>query len=180
MTQALYSTDADAEKDIVCNLQLNQEVLMSYRILFGQTRGSRVLAKKLLQDLKKSCPHEFDELLSVLCAESRGKIVQKVPDSLWPMSCRDFNNTLQEADSYSSHDDFPMFGKRLAAIQAFNLRQQPSKLRDLWRDRRNPLQWYTFWAVLVVGSSSVLLAILQLVVAIVAIPVSPPCTCEQN
>jgi hypothetical protein len=48
----------------------------------------------------------------------------------------------------------------------------------LWRDRRNPLQWYTFWAVLVVGGVSILLSFLQLVVSVaqlvVAIKTAPP------
>jgi hypothetical protein len=47
------------------------------------------------------------------------------------------------------------------------MRQQPSKVTDLWRDRRNPLQWYTFWAVLWVGGASIVLAVLQLVVSLV-------------
>lgn len=29
------------------------------------------------------------------------------------------------------------------AVQQYNPRQQPSRVRDLWRDRRNPLQWYS-------------------------------------
>jgi len=66
---------------------------------------------------------------------------------------------------YSAELDFPILGSRLLRIQAFNLRQQPRRIRDLWRDRRNPLQWYTFWAVLIIGGATILLGVLQLLVS---------------
>lgn len=50
-------------------------------------------------------------------------------------------------------------------LQRFIMTQQPSRVRDMWHDRRNPLQWYTFWAVLWVGGASILLGVLQLLVA---------------
>lgn len=134
--------------------------------------------KKDLQTVREECPADYDDLLDCLCSHTRSEIVKKLPNSLWPISCRGFDDDLQESGSYSSFDDFPILGQRLAAIQVFNLRQQPSKLRDLWRDRRSPLQWYTFWAVLVVGGASVILAFLQLIVAIIAIPVGPAPTCN--
>jgi hypothetical protein len=143
---------------------------MSYRLLFGQTRSSRKLARASLREL--SGRQDYDELLDKICGEPLKKTVKTLPSSLWPVSCRDYYDVLQEESSYSSLDDFPMLSQRLAALQDFNSRQRPSRLRDLWRDRRNPLQWYTFWAVLIVGGASLILASLQLVVAIAAIPVS--------
>lgn len=143
---------------------------MSYRVLFAQTRGSRRLAGAALEDLKlhKGVQH-YDSLLELVCTTSLKNLMQddlgKHP-MLWPVSCRTFEDVLQEQDTYSSQDDFPLLGQRLVKLQEFNLRQQPSRLRDLWRDRRNPLQWYTFWAVLVVGGLSLLLAMLSLGVAI--------------
>jgi sterol desaturase/sphingolipid hydroxylase (fatty acid hydroxylase superfamily) len=73
---------------------------------------------------------------------------------------------LIESNTYSARDDFPVFGQRLLALQRYNRRHQPSKITDLWRNRQNPLQWYTFWAVLVVGGSGLLLAILQLIIGV--------------
>ena len=78
----------------------------------------------------------------------------------------DISHQLIQPDTYSSRDDFPHFGSRLLAVQQYNLRQQPSRVRDLWRDRRNPLQWYTFWAVLWVGGITTVLGILQLAAGI--------------
>lgn len=71
---------------------------------------------------------------------------------------------------YRSRDDFPLLGDRLLALQTYSNRLQPNKLRDLWRDRRNPLQWYTFWAVLLIGGGSLIASILQLVVSIAMLP----------
>ena len=165
LTRALYGADADAMKEFEVHVQVSQEVLMSYRLLFGQTRGARGLVKAALKVLQHQDPH-YDQLLEVVAAGPYNHTLAALPSSLWPVSCRSFEDTLQEEDAYSAQDDFPMFGQRLAKLQEFNLRQQPSKLRDLWRDRRNPLQWYTFWAVLIVGSLSLLLTLLQLIVAL--------------
>jgi len=165
--RALSPTEDESTKELECSLQLSQEVLMSYRLLFGQSRAARGLGKNLLQKIEAK--HDYDQLLACLCTKPRREVVKKLPGSFWPVSCRGFDMLLQEVDSYGSRDDFPMLGSRLAVIQEFNLRQQPSRLRDLWRDRRNPLQWYTFWAVLVIGGLSIIVAILQLVVAIVTL-----------
>lgn len=35
----------------------------------------------------------------------------------------------------------------------------------LWKDKRDSLQWYTFWAVLVVGSLSIFLTFASLAVS---------------
>lgn len=156
---------------------------MSYRLVFGQSRSARKLAIASLRLLKERNPKEYDPLLSLLCAQPYNSKIRTLHVSLWPVSCRSFEDTLQEDSAYSSQDDFPMFGQRLAKLQEFNLRQQPSKLRDLWRDRRNPLQWYTFWAVLIFGGFSLLLALLQLIVAVaqlIASLPSPSPTCENT
>ncbi|KAI9668930.1 MAG: hypothetical protein M1829_005242 [Trizodia sp. TS-e1964] len=168
VVRAVFSADDEGDRELDGSLQLSQEILMSYRLLFGQSHASRGLGKTLLREMEGQA--DYDRLLVGLCTQPRSSgVVKKLPNSFWPVSCRTFDDNLQELDSYTLHDDFPMLGSRLAALQEFNLRQQPSKLRDLWRDRRNPLQWYTFWAVLVVGGLSILLGILQLAVAVVAL-----------
>jgi hypothetical protein len=40
-------------------------------------------------------------------------------------------------DQYSAAKDFPCFGERLATLQAFVVRQNPSNLTKLWYDRRD-------------------------------------------
>lgn len=176
--RALYGIDADANKESFGNTQLHQEVLMSYRLLFGQEAGSRRLIRALLKALREEQPHDYDSFLDMVCPQKLSHKVRSLPLSLWPVTCRSFEGHLQEESAYSSQDDFPMFGARLAKLQEFTLRQQPSKLRDLWRDRRNPLQWYTFWAVLILGGLSILLALLQFLVGVAQLVLSIPQPCH--
>lgn len=148
------------------NSTLHTEVLLSYRLIFGQTRGSRQLAKAALRLERNRGADEYDELLELVCTHPYDRKLRDLPSALWPVTCRNFQGSLQEQSSYSSQDDFPLLGQRLAKLQSFTRRQQPSELWDLWRDRRNPLQWYTFWAVLIVGGISIVLGVLQLLVGI--------------
>ncbi|KAH6649418.1 hypothetical protein F5144DRAFT_479266 [Chaetomium tenue] len=151
---------------------LHAEVLLSYRLIFGQRRGSRQLAKAALRLERKRVADEYDELLDPLCAHPYDHKLRDLPSDLWPVTCRNFKGSLQEQSSYSSRDDFPHLGQRLAKLQNFTRRQQPSELWDLWRDRRNPLQWYTFWAVLIVGGISIVLGVLQAVVGVAQLVVA--------
>ncbi|KAI1408048.1 hypothetical protein F5Y13DRAFT_115086 [Hypoxylon sp. FL1857] len=162
LVRELYGTTADAARESHDRAQLHREILMSYRLLFGQRRGSRQLAKVALKTLKDKEGDKYDDLLDLLCTHRCDSKIRSLPVSLWPVTCRTFEGDLQEENSYSSQDDFPLFGQRLVKLQEFTLRQQPSKLGDLWRDKRNPLQWYTFWAVLIVGGASILIGLLQL------------------
>ncbi|KAK1641074.1 hypothetical protein BDP81DRAFT_417996 [Colletotrichum phormii] len=142
---------------------LEQEVLVSYRLLFGKSARSRKIIRSDLKKLEKS-GQPFDTLLHTLCGPK--KEVDKLPRNIWPVGCRDFEKeTLLESDVYSAQSDFPRLGYRLINLQRFSLRQKPRRLTDLWRDRRNPLQWYTFWAVLWVGGAGIVLAIIQTVLA---------------
>jgi hypothetical protein len=153
---------------------LHREVLLTYRLLFGQSSQSRELAQNLLSMLKKSS-QEVDPFLETLCTVSQSRSLFKklfrnndtrsLPTKLFPASTIDARGTFIESGSYSAQLDFPIFGRRLLALQNHNLRQQPNRVRDLWRDRRNPLQWYTFWAVIWVGGISIILSALQLAVS---------------
>lgn len=148
-------------------------MLLTYRVLFGQSSQSRALALKLIQQLRASAG-DVDPFLPTICTVSTAKsrflrqsANHELPGCLFPTTILDVDNQLMESDTYSSGDDFPHFGSRLLAVQQYNLRQQPRRIRDLWRDRRNPLQWYTFWAVLWVGGITIVLALLQLVAGII-------------
>lgn len=165
LVRASFLVHEESQRDEdLGSTQLIQEVLMSYRLLFGQSHASRALAKSLVHELEKH--GRVDGLLGYLCTKPQKDVNRRLPSSFWPVTCRDFDGNLQEAGCYSAQDDFPLLGNRLVALQEFGLRQQPSRLRDLWRDRRSPLQWYTFWAVLVFGGISNIVAILQLFVGV--------------
>ncbi|BDD54407.1 hypothetical protein MAP00_000027 [Monascus purpureus] len=166
-----------------CCVSLEQEVILSYRILFGQDDMSRKLAHEEVCNLKQSRANQsIDTMLLDLCErkyksgylwwKSYDRVLRGYPPNIWPITCRSIEGHLQQSDVYSAQDDFPRLGRRLLKLQQFNLRQRPSKLTELWRDRRNPLQWYTFWAVVLVGGVANILAALQLLVAIIALQMS--------
>ncbi|RJE18831.1 hypothetical protein PHISCL_08832 [Aspergillus sclerotialis] len=166
-----------------CCVSLEQEVILSYRLLFGQDGISRKLAHEEIYALKQSRANQsVDTMLSDLCErkykygylwwKSYDRVLRGYPPNVWPITCRSIEGHLQQSDVYSARDDFPRLGRRLIRLQQFNLRQRPSKLTDLWRDRRNPLQWYTFWAVVLVGGVANILAALQLLVSIIDLQTS--------
>ncbi|KAJ8132117.1 hypothetical protein O1611_g1506 [Lasiodiplodia mahajangana] len=167
-----------AEDTIHRYITLEQEILLSFRLLFGQSTESRKIARQELNGLRGNGT-AFDHFLTVLCERKYKKgclwwakvdgELQGLPASAWPGSCLDSDDNLQERDVYSAVEDFPRLGHRLLRVQKFNMRQRPNRLRDLWRDRRNPLQWYTFWAVLVIGGVANIIALLQLIAAVVQI-----------
>ncbi|KEZ45513.1 hypothetical protein SAPIO_CDS1837 [Scedosporium apiospermum] len=147
-----------------------REVLLSYRLLFGQSSRSRDLARGLLAEAGKK--GQDDPFLYAICTANLSRSVwqrfckfgtrsSSLPPSIFPPYILDVDGSILESDTYSARHDFPVFGNRLLVLQRYSLRQQPSRVRDLWRDRRNPLQWYTFWAVLWVGGLSLILSAVQ-------------------
>ena len=132
---SFLSHDDSAADEDCGSVQLFQEILLSYRLLFGQSRAARKTGRGTVHDL--AATGQFDRLLIPLCTKP-AKSIRQLPEALWPLPCRDVDGKLQEVESYSSQDDFPILGHRLVALQEFNNRQQPSRLRDLWKDRRSP------------------------------------------
>ncbi|KAL8926614.1 MAG: hypothetical protein Q9172_001713 [Xanthocarpia lactea] len=125
ITRALFRADNETTDDGDLVVRASQEILMSYRLLFGQKKISRKAGRAELERLKRRDSH-YDPLLDVICTQSHDAVVTTLPASLWPMSCRDPDDTLQEEDMYSAQDDFPIFGLRLAKLQSYNLRRQPN------------------------------------------------------
>ncbi|KAL6401120.1 hypothetical protein AUP68_16844 [Ilyonectria robusta] len=169
-----------------------RETLLTYRLLFGQSHKSRKILTGILEKVSlnetganmsqnggSATADEIDRFLKTLCTtplHTRRRFLglhlgkksgPHIRGDLFPISALSLDHELIESNSYSARDDFPVFGQRLLALQRFNKRHQPSKMTDLWRDRRNPLQWYTFWAVLIVGGFGMLLGLLQLTVGFV-------------
>ncbi|KAF8851461.1 hypothetical protein BDZ45DRAFT_150002 [Acephala macrosclerotiorum] len=143
---------------------LKREILLSYRLIYGQTCRSRKLYRMAAK--KRLAESIHDPLLDTLCGVSSSKL-PPLPNELWPNSCRDDRGRLQEQEVYSVEVDFPVLGPKLQKLQAFNMRQRPSTIRDMWRDRRNPLQWYTFWMMLVFGGVSIFVSTVQTLISLV-------------
>jgi len=125
---------------------LLQEVLLSYRLLFGQTKRSRSLFQNL-RPFARIPPEGQDQLLSQLCSRKRPYC----------------SITLTERDEYDLADDFPHLRSKLARLSSYASGKKPRSLRQLWVDKRNSPAWLAFWSVLIFGSVGILLAFIQTV-----------------
>ena len=69
-----------------------------------------------------------------------------------------------ESYNMRSFSSFPCFGPRLRELKFYMDNQKPSGWYQMWRDKRDRVQYVTFWAVLVFGTISVVLALGSLLV----------------
>lgn len=133
------------------------------RFIFGATRKSRKLAKKI-------------GFLGVPI-QNRDKIFGKLIDGdLDHLLCSPLaasgSKKLVENEFLTPSVDCPLLGERFLQLQRYNEQQRPTKTSSMIRDKRNPAQWYTLWVVLFVGGLSVILSALQLAVGIAQLAVA--------
>ena len=111
-----------------------REILLSYRLLFGQDRHSWREFKRdptLSSNQDGSIKHEAsdvdDPLLHRLCGKS------------WKSEKELFSNLdAPEAPNYYSPSmDFPILSEKLLRLQRFSNEQHPHDLKLLWSDRRD-------------------------------------------
>ena len=123
-----------------------QEYLLSYKLLFAASRGARKSWRQEERMKASDAAGSFcDPILEELCGSKERIFLEGRHGQL----------------SYSTTNDLAVFAQRLQVIQDEILRQQPNRLSALWNDGREPLRWYTFWAVLVMGIVGLVLAISQ-------------------
>jgi len=60
---------------------------------------------------------------------------------------------------------FPRFGPRLREIKFYMDNQKPSGWYQMWKDKRDRVQYVTFWAVLIFGTASIALALISVAVS---------------
>ncbi|KAH7416707.1 hypothetical protein BKA64DRAFT_273793 [Cadophora sp. MPI-SDFR-AT-0126] len=114
-----------------------KEVLLSYRLIFGQDRSSWPYYKLLRPSLAASVNETPDPLLDIVCGQS-----WESEDSrqIWnEIGAED------PADRYSLTEDFEFLSKRLMTLQRYVKGHNPSGFLSLWYDRRYPLQWWNLW-----------------------------------
>jgi hypothetical protein len=129
------------EEDIVALLQ---EILLSYRLLFGQSRRSRALFRRLRPFAR--IPHDgHDQVLSLICGRKH-------------FNCP---ADLIERDEYDLTGDFPHLRSKLLRLNSYASSKKPRSIQQLWRDKRDSTAWLAFWSVLIFGSLSILLGIVQ-------------------
>jgi len=130
--------------------KLLQQVLLSYRLLFGQGRRSREVFRNLRPFARIDAEGQ-DRFLSELCSKR------------WLVECP---VELEERDEYDLAEDFPHLRSKLVRLSRFASSKKPQSLRQLWADRRNSPAWLAFWSVLIFGSMGIFLAVIQTVFAI--------------
>lgn len=131
------------------------EMICSYRLLFGKNARARSRFRRLVFTEEQRA--SFDPLLTSLCG------------SPWKDEPLYRQINAPKAKNIYSQSDFPYLGNRLLVLQRHVDSLNPSDLRTLYYDRRNVLQFYTFWAVLVVGGISILLSLAQTVLTAVQV-----------
>lgn len=86
--------------------------------------------------------------------------------------CWHFENILSpypalvgESESVRSFSHFPRFSSRLREIKFYMDNRKPSGWYQMWKDKRDRVQYVTFWAVLVFGTISIALALISIAVS---------------
>jgi hypothetical protein len=64
------------------------------------------------------------------------------------------------------YSEFTIFENRIRQLAFYMDTQKPQGFRQLWRDKRDTLNYYTFWGVIIFGGLSVFLALVSLAVSI--------------
>lgn len=156
---------------------MHQEVLLSYRVLFGYNSASRTRLKQL-EPHGSPMPPFAEKLIGPPHRRFLSKMrrapaeAQNLPVSFWPVGARTTDDQagcgepplVQEEYNGS---EFPIFGPRLSALQSFCENQRPRDFWGIFRDRRNKLSWAEFWALVIFGVTAFLLALVQTSLSIV-------------
>ena len=125
-----------------------RETLLSFRLLFGQSAAGRKHFRRLFKN-SPELQENGDKLLFVLCAESR--IEHEIVPNDRPIFFLD--------------RDFPVLGGRIKLLMEDLKESRPQGWRQLMRDRRDTVQYWTFWLVAIFGAMSIVLSMIQVILA---------------
>ncbi|KAG6357653.1 hypothetical protein INS49_013532 [Diaporthe citri] len=144
-----------AQNSTVYSQDFFVEVLCSYRILFSQQKNARELYSEHFRvSSSRQADHEVDPLRDQICGMPSHSNVLFDQIEAFP-----------EKSTYWSDSDFPNLGDRLLELQNFVVSQDSGTFRALWYDVRDLNRFWTFWAVVVFGVTSIILSMIQTVLA---------------
>lgn len=143
-----YSADPRADKEDIS--QFLQEVLLSYRLLFGQSAKSRRLFRHTFRP-PEGHDNQVDSLLPLICTK------KQLANTYTPVSIP------MDRSIYFAARDFPVLYERIEIIAKELKDARPKSIHDLIRDRRDTLQYWTFWLVAIIGGISILLSLIQVI-----------------
>ncbi|KAK6504821.1 hypothetical protein TWF481_006758 [Arthrobotrys musiformis] len=122
--------------------QYLREILLSYRLIFGQSNDSRRMFRTINPFAGEKVPKELhDPLLERLCTADSYESLDFLQKA-----------KIMQRESYRHKRDFPILRARIAMMQK-NIREWKSKgWPSIWNHGVDPAaSWYTFWTVLVIG-----------------------------
>ncbi|KAJ8130117.1 hypothetical protein O1611_g3517 [Lasiodiplodia mahajangana] len=129
---------------------LMQEILLSYKLLVQFDNKAKSVYRQITADLAKL--EDFDPELDI-CALGVSRHSRQY-QYYWGR--RQFTR-----ETFNASSDFPIFSCRLRKLEQFIDSIQPNKISSLWKDRRDILRWYTFWAVFALGTANLVIALVQ-------------------
>jgi hypothetical protein len=151
LSRLLNNNAARASEDVtkpqVPSKDFFGEILLSYRVIFGQDERSWKAFSRIVPAWEERAERstnpswesnwDCDPLLHVLCGRSaETSEARKLYDEI------DAN---EPTSNYAPHADFKFFGKRLLDLQDFIDQHRPRNVRELLNDRRDVAAWYTLW-----------------------------------
>ncbi|KAI1294397.1 hypothetical protein F5Y03DRAFT_372921 [Xylaria venustula] len=122
-----------------------QKILISYRLLFAQKVFRRIGTPNMM-------PHTAaDTLLPLLCTN---KHLKRNSENEW---------LPEDRPVYFASKDFAVLYDRVALLAKELENVRPRSMGDLLRDRRDKLQYWTFWLISIIGGAGILLSLIQVV-----------------
>jgi len=139
-----------------------EEILRSYRLIFGQDERSWQSFSKMLTRLEEEQGQgrsiwACDPLLRVLCGQSS--------TSTEAAYIYEEIDTNQRTTYCNPETEFPFFGKRLMELEQFDKQHQPKSVRGVLNDRRDVAAWFTLWSnqlLVAFATFTILLMVLSL------------------
>jgi hypothetical protein len=155
---------------------LDKEVAQSWAFLFVTSRNSKTRSQNYDEFLESSVPKWLDDTspkwlrslhLGTLIEGDEGD-EDNDDDVYFYVLTYNYRRVLGAALNKDpvSYAQFPVFETRLRQLQHYMGSQKPRGLRQLWKDNRDSLNYYTFWGVIVFGLLSVFLAFFSLAVSV--------------
>ncbi|KAI9668387.1 MAG: hypothetical protein M1831_001141 [Alyxoria varia] len=155
--------------------QLLLEILISYRFLFGQTKQGRQLYRKIKlssectsADIGEPVKKDVSSSDAQKTGPRLGYCSANIEDPLLTDLCSrkhcNYSFVLDnQRDAYDTGRDLVILKSRVVNLQRYLSQKKPRTWRELWHDKRDSAQWFTFWAVLMIGGLGVVLAFMQVV-----------------
>lgn len=142
---------AEDEEYLTNAANMYREILLSYRVLFGQQRASWRLYRS--ENNGRAASGEED-LLVRLCGSNWAE--EPLYDEI---------DAPPAKNVYSARYDFPFYGERMVELHQFVELLSPHDWRTLWYDRRDLAKFWTVWAVILFGMVATILALLGVLLA---------------